>query len=74
MDLKFCKDGSLEVDMLGYVNDVINDFPEDIGRRSYKTPVAAVICSRYERRITRSCCQTRSRQCSFTIQWHSYYF
>ena len=40
MDLEFYEDGSLEVGMVDYVKDVINDFPEDIGRRSYKTPAA----------------------------------
>ena len=40
MDLKFCKDGSLEVVMLDYVKDVINDFPEDVRMKSYKTPAA----------------------------------
>jgi len=40
MDLKFCKDGSLEVGVFDYVKDVINDFPEDIGMKSYKTPAA----------------------------------
>jgi len=41
MDLEFCKDGSLEVGMLDYVKDVINYFPEDVGRRSYKPPAAS---------------------------------
>ena len=40
MDLKFCKDGSLEIGMLDYVKDVINDFPEDVGMKSYKTPAS----------------------------------
>jgi len=40
MGLKFCKGRSLEVGMLDYVKDVINDFPEDVGIASYKTPAA----------------------------------
>jgi len=40
MDLEFCEDGSLEVGMLDYVKDAINDFPEDVGRKSYKTPTS----------------------------------
>jgi len=38
MDLKFCKDRSLEVGMLDYVKDVINDFHKDVGMKSSKTP------------------------------------
>jgi len=41
MDLEFYEDRSLEVGMLDYVKDVINDFPEDVGRKSYKTPAAS---------------------------------
>ena len=41
MDLEFYEDGSLEVGMLDYVKDVINDFPEDVGRKSYKTPASS---------------------------------
>ena len=41
MHLKFCSDGSLKVGMVDYVKDVINDFPEDVGRKSYKTPAAS---------------------------------
>ena len=40
MDLEFCKDGSLEVGMLDYVKEIINDFPEDVEMKSHKTPAA----------------------------------
>ena len=41
MDLEFCEDGSLEVGMVDYVRDVIHDWPEDVGRKSCRTPAAA---------------------------------
>ena len=41
MNLEFCKDRALQCEMFNYVDNVIKEFPEDVGRKSYRTPAAA---------------------------------
>ena len=41
MDMEFCKDRSFEVSMFKYLDEVIETFPEDIGRATSTTPAAS---------------------------------
>ena len=41
MNLEFCDNGALKCKMFKYLDNVIDKFPEDVGKKTYRTPAAA---------------------------------